>query len=148
MLTNLDETRAFAESVLSLAVAAKGEGATVIALHGDLGAGKTTLTQYIARALGVKEDVQSPTFVIQKSYNISKGEFKRLVHIDAYRIEKPEEFNALRIEETLRDGDSLVIVEWPKQGGEHFASPTLEVFLEVVDENTRKARIKRNGQTV
>jgi tRNA threonylcarbamoyladenosine biosynthesis protein TsaE len=146
-LKTLDETRAFASSLLSLAKALKQDKATVVALHGDLGAGKTTLTQFIAEALGVKEDVVSPTFVIQKSYETKDPEIKKLVHIDAYRIEKPEEFRTLRIEDTLRDPDSLVIVEWPKQGGEHFANPSLEVFLEVVDETTRKARIKSNGQS-
>lgn len=142
ILKNLDETEAFAKNVLNLAIALKGDSkATLVALHGDLGAGKTTLVQFMARELGVREDVQSPTFVIQKSYETSEGEFKRLVHIDAYRIEKPEEFETLRIAETLSDPDSLVMVEWPRHGGEHFATPALEVYLEFVDENTRKVKI-------
>ncbi len=142
LLKDLGEMEAFAKNVLSLAEALKGERATLIALHGDLGAGKTTLVQFLAEALGVR-GVQSPTFVIQKSYDLKGQDFKKLVHIDAYRIENPDEFKTLRISETLSDPDSLVVVEWPRLGGDHFASPSLEVFLEVVDENTRKARIKK-----
>jgi tRNA threonylcarbamoyladenosine biosynthesis protein TsaE len=143
ILKDLDAMRAFAANIVSLATALKGEKATLVALHGDLGAGKTTLTQFMASALGVKDDVQSPTFVIQKSYDLQSKDFKKLVHIDAYRIERPEEFVALKISDTLKDSETLVVVEWPKQGGEHFADPALEVFLEFVDENTRKARIKK-----
>jgi len=146
VLKDLDATEAFAHRVADLAAALKGEGrATLIALHGDLGSGKTTLTQFIASSLGVMDDVQSPTFVIQKSYDLKRGDFKKLIHIDAYRIERPEEFVALKISDTLSDPDSLVIVEWPKQGGVHFADPALEVFMELVDENTRKVRIQKNG---
>lgn len=144
LLKNLEETEVFAKNVLNLSEALKStDKATLVALHGDLGAGKTTLVQFIASALGVIESVQSPTFVIQKSYVVSKGDFKKLVHIDAYRIEKPEEFTNLKISETLSDPNSLVLVEWPKRGGDHFTKPSLEVFLEFVDENTRKARINK-----
>lgn len=142
ILKDLEATEAFARNVLNLAEALKNtDKATMVALHGDLGAGKTTLVQFIASVLGVREEVLSPTFVIQKSYSVSRGDFKKLVHIDAYRIEKPEEFSNLKITDTLADPDSLVLVEWPKHGGDHFATPSLEVLLEFVDENTRKARI-------
>ena len=146
ILKDLGATEAFAHNVLNLALALKKEGgATLVSLHGDLGSGKTTLVQFIASKLGIKEDIQSPTFVIEKFYDISGSDFKKLVHIDAYRIERPEEFEALKIKDTLSDSSALVIVEWPKQGGVHFNNPALEVFLEFVDDSTRKARITKNA---
>ncbi len=89
--------------------------AMVIALRGDLGAGKTTFTQALGAALGVEATIQSPTYVIMKRYRISFGRFTSLVHIDAYRFERPEEFAALRPEEFLGDPHALVVIEWPER---------------------------------
>jgi tRNA threonylcarbamoyladenosine biosynthesis protein TsaE len=81
----------------------------VIALSGDLGAGKTTLTQGIAKGLGIDESVTSPTFVLIKHYS---GDRVGLTHIDLYRLESEEEALALDLDE-LFYGDSVVVVEWP-----------------------------------
>ena len=145
ILKNIDETEAFAKSLTNLVSVLKNDDkAVVVAIHGDLGAGKTTLVQFVAKELGVEDRLQSPTFVIQKNYSISKGDFKKLVHIDAYRIENPEEFRMLKLEDTLKEKDNLIMVEWPKQGGEFFKDSSLEVFLEFVDENIRKVRLQKN----
>lgn len=150
ILKDLGATEAFAQNILNLATALKNENkAVVVALHGDLGTGKTTLSQFIASSLGVNENVSSPTFVIQKTYSTNKGDFKRLVHIDAYRIENPRELNTLKIDETLADKDALVLVEWPEKGGDYFGSnASLDVFLELVDENTRKAKLEKPNQSI
>lgn len=100
----------------------KGE-ATILALRGDLGAGKTTFVQHLARELGAEAVVQSPTYVLMKTYELpqtrtsfgGKRVFRTLVHIDAYRLERPEEFMALRPEEFLRDPGVLLVVEWPER---------------------------------
>jgi len=89
--------------------------ATVLALEGDLGAGKTTLTKTIAELLGVQETVVSPTFVIAKFYTPTKGLFTRLVHIDAYRIESLDELGPLGFEQLLEQPNTLIIVEWPER---------------------------------
>lgn len=89
--------------------------ATIIALRGDLGAGKTTFTQALARELGITEAIQSPTYVLMKSYPIDFKGFKKLIHIDAYRLEKPEEFSALQPEMFLNDPQNLVVIEWPER---------------------------------
>ena len=103
------------------------EEAALIALSGDLGAGKTTFTQALAAELGVPETVQSPTYVLMKSYPISYKGFTRLIHIDAYRFETPREFAALRPETFMQDPTALVVVEWP----EHMegALPAPDVFI-------------------
>ena len=88
--------------------------ALVVGLYGDLGVGKTTFTQEAARLLGIKEQIISPTFVILRIYEIGKNKFpfKRLIHIDAYRLDKPKELSALGFKDLLKDKKNLILVEW------------------------------------
>jgi len=86
----------------------------VIALQGDLGAGKTTFTQELAKHLGVTETVNSPTFTIMKQYELSHPNFDTLVHMDAYRLESETETKPLRLEELFSTPRTLVCVEWPE----------------------------------
>ncbi len=90
--------------------------AAVLALSGDLGAGKTTFTQYLAKELGVSEAITSPTFVILKKYPLPNDhQFKHLVHIDAYRLETPEELLVLNLKTEFLDEGNLVVVEWAEK---------------------------------
>lgn len=83
----------------------------VITLSGDLGAGKTTLTKEIGRTIGVKEDINSPTFNILKCYFNKNG--LNLYHIDGYRLEGvPKENKNIGLEEVI-EGDGLAVIEWP-----------------------------------
>ena len=95
------------------------DSAFVVGLSGHLGAGKTSFAKLVAAELGVAETVASPTFVIMKSYEArSSGvAFSRLVHIDAYRLERREDLEALRFEEVAADPRALVLVEWPENAG-------------------------------
>jgi tRNA threonylcarbamoyladenosine biosynthesis protein TsaE len=120
----------------------KNEKAVILAISGDLGTGKTTITQEIAKILGIKESLVSPTFVIMKKYDIKNGAFKKLIHIDAYRLEKEAELIHLGWEELISDKDNLIIIEWPerivnslKKENAHF------VYLEHIDDKTRKLKI-------
>lgn len=88
--------------------------ATVVALKGDLGSGKTTFTQALGQCLGVRENMHSPTFVILKIYRIEHKGFKNLIHIDAYRLEKEDELSSLGWEDFLKEPENLVLVEWPE----------------------------------
>lgn len=92
-----------------------GSRAAIVALRGDLGAGKTTFTQALAQELGITDTVQSPTYVLMKSYPIFFDRFRKLIHIDAYRLDKPEEFAALEPETFLNDPENLVVIEWPER---------------------------------
>ena len=89
--------------------------ATIVALSGPLGAGKTSLTQAIALELGVVERVVSPTFVVAKWYMPGTGPFKSIVHIDAYRIESEDELEPLGFSEVVQKPETLVIIEWPEK---------------------------------
>ncbi len=88
--------------------------ACVLCLHGDLGAGKTTMTQMIAKQLGVSDSLQSPTFVIKKIYDTQSGVFKKLIHMDAYRLEGEENLEVLRLSEDFATQKALMIIEWPE----------------------------------
>ena len=100
----------------------KSERATIVALSGELGAGKTTFAQAAARALGVEETVNSPTFVIEKIYQLPPKNqqgvallvFRRLIHIDAYRLKNADELRALGWENIVADPANLILIEWPE----------------------------------
>lgn len=112
----LKELPYFARNVLSMLMLAEPKAnATVVALEGALGAGKTTFVQILARELGVVEVVQSPTYVLMKKYQTTNSKFKTVIHIDAYRLEDPAEFDALKPEEFLSDAHTLVLIEWPER---------------------------------
>ncbi len=78
---------------------ARPDGATLLCLEGDLGAGKTTFTQALARALGVTDGVLSPTFVIAKRHPINWNGLTNLIHVDAYRLEGGAALRPLRFDE-------------------------------------------------
>ena len=90
------------------------EQATVVTLSGDLGAGKTTFAQGVAKALGVGETVTSPTFVIQKIYELEGQKFSRLIHIDAYRLKSAHELEMLGWKELCAESGNLILLEWPE----------------------------------
>lgn len=97
----------------------KNNKAKVVALSGILGAGKTTLTQELGKQLGIKDNIVSPTFVIMKIYKINPSSFyypsfKKLVHIDAYRLESSLELLKIGWQELQNDKDNLIIIEWPE----------------------------------
>lgn len=107
------ELAAVADYVLSLYQA--NDRAFVITLSGDLGAGKTTFTQTLAKLLGVSEIVTSPTFVVQSQYETSRSDVAQLVHIDAYRIDDIAETKPLRLIETFNQPQTIVCIEWPER---------------------------------
>jgi tRNA threonylcarbamoyladenosine biosynthesis protein TsaE len=116
---SLEQIDSVAETVLDVVAGHySGKEAFVITLSGELGAGKTALTQALAKKLGVTDHVLSPTFVVQKTYPLSTPNpqgFTQLMHIDAYRIENEADARALKLEESLHTQGLLVIIEWPEK---------------------------------
>lgn len=117
--------------------------ARVVFLEGDLGAGKTTFTKVLAEKLGINgEDVHSPTFILKKTYDTSHPLFTKLVHVDAYRFTHPNESEALRLEEDMKDPHTLVVVEWPSKM--NYMRSDLELEFKVIDEDTREVTIRHD----
>ena len=120
-----------------------GERATLVTLVGELGAGKTAFTKSVAKAFGVEETVNSPTFVLEKIYFLPRelggrtSKFARLVHIDAYRLEKGSDLAALGFDELLQDPGNLIMLEWPERVVDALPEPSARISLIVNDDGSR-----------
>lgn len=114
----------------------------VILLHGDLGVGKTTLTQSIAAGLGVQPDqyVSSPSFALLHEYS---GRLP-LFHIDCYRLAGEEDIEGAGLTEYI-GGFGLTVIEWPDRLGSLQPEERLDLFLEALDETTRKCLLRPRG---
>lgn len=122
-----DETRQLAQSII------QQHDASLIALHGNLGAGKTCFVNGLAAALHTREAVASPTFVYCREYH---GD-KRLVHADAYRLETVPEYETDYWAQ-LFENDGVVAVEWAERLGALLPKSAIHCFSEVVSENGRR----------
>jgi tRNA threonylcarbamoyladenosine biosynthesis protein TsaE len=102
---------------------------TTLALHGDMGVGKTTFVQGLAQGLGVAERVTSPTFAI---FSVHQGSARSLIHLDAYRLENERQIESLLLEEFLT-GSYCLAVEWPEKIAEWLPSNTWHLVLSIED---------------
>lgn len=133
---SLAETNRIAEDFLAnLSPSEKG---TVVALQGDLGAGKTAFAQAVGQHLGVKENMHSPTFVIMKVYDIDFKRFKKLIHIDVYRLEKDSELLHLGWEELIENPENLIFIEWPENVPVLIPNDAIRISFKHANEDTRE----------
>lgn len=129
-----------AKEILDAVRKTEKNNATVVTLSGDLGAGKTTITKEIAKLLGVREGIISPTFVIMKIYKTKDKNFKKFIHIDAYRLGSSKELLQLGWDKILEDKDTLIIIEWPEQVPDCIPEDANNVVLEHRDDTTRNIK--------
>ncbi len=136
-ITDEKELSLLASKLLEILAEKKPEeSAAVLALHGDLGAGKTSFVKALALVLGITEVVTSPTFVIMKLYQAEETEvFAKLAHIDAYRIEDIDEMRVLRFEEVLAEKDTIICIEWAEKIKELLPAHTVHMNIEINDES-------------
>ncbi len=114
--------------------------AVVVGLEGDLGGGKTTFLQGLARGLGIKGRVLSPTFIIIRR-------IKNFYHIDCYRINKPNEILSLGFRKMINDPKNVVVVEWADRIRRVMPKNTIWVKFEFLGENKRKIVLElKNGR--
>lgn len=107
---------------------------SVLLFEGDLGAGKTTMVQAVARGLGVTQPATSPTYALVHHYQGRRGP---VYHLDCYRLRSPEEAADLDWETLTRDGDALLI-EWPERAGDWVPAPTMRVRLSHLADPARR----------
>lgn len=129
-----------AERVVEIMKESKKGRGVVLFLEGDLGAGKTTFTKELAALLGIdKEEVHSPTFILKKEYGATNLHFRRLVHVDAYRFNTPEEAKVLQLKNDIIKPDSVIAIEWPSRLSN--ITPDVVLDFQVVDDDTREVTI-------
>ena len=112
------------------------DGACIVGLKGQLGAGKTTFVQEVAKVLGVSTSVTSPTFVIAQRYPVTHPHFQELIHIDAYRL-SPEDKDTIGWREYAKNPKALVLVEWPERL-KWFPESAPQLSFEVSGEESRE----------
>ncbi len=153
---NLKETRKLAGDIAcGLLESPSKNTATVVALFGDLGGGKTTFTKALAKELGVSETIVSPTFVIMKTYPIrtdgrkarptSNGtntpnakRYTFLFHLDAYRLDSADELRAIGWDEILSKPENLIVIEWPERVKRLIPKAALRIKFKFIDDKTRE----------
>lgn len=136
---SLKETKKIAEEFINKKIQAEKEGATIIGLFGDLGSGKTTFTQFLAKKLGIKEIITSPTFVLEKIYAIkNKKGFDKLIHIDAYRLESSQELINLGFKEISKDSKNLILIEWPERVAGALPKELIKINFKFISEFERE----------
>jgi tRNA threonylcarbamoyladenosine biosynthesis protein TsaE len=130
---SLAETHSLGERI-----GAKLKAGDVVILTGPLGAGKTTITQGIAKGLGVRGPITSPTFVISRIHpSLSDG--PKLIHLDAYRVDSISEIDDLDLDSDLVD--SVLIAEWGAGKIDELISPTAVIEIDRHEDDSRTVRV-------
>ncbi|MBI2055478.1 MAG: tRNA (adenosine(37)-N6)-threonylcarbamoyltransferase complex ATPase subunit type 1 TsaE [Candidatus Sungbacteria bacterium] len=140
-------TKRIAEDILRSMLPKRDKRALVLALVGELGSGKTTFVQGLARALGIKEKVKSPTFVLSKWYKLRKKNpvFRYFVHVDAYRLGKISEAKHLGLPEIFKDKEAIVAVEWAERVERLVPKNAIWVRFQHKTKNTRAISLKMSN---
>lgn len=110
--------------LLGQEIAQQCQGGEVFLLLGNLGAGKTCFTQGLAKGLGVKNKVNSPTFNLMKVYKTKKG---TLCHIDAYRLNSGNDLIAIGLDDYLKDKKAIIVIEWAEKVKEMWPKNKIKV---------------------
>lgn len=111
----------------------------IFALQGNLGAGKTTFIQGVAKALKIKQKILSPTFVVMKDFRLPKNNnFSKFYHIDCYRLDDPSEIITLGFKEIIRNKKNLIFIEWPERIKKLLPANTIWLKFKTLDKNKRE----------
>lgn len=142
------ETVKVAKELANKLIKKKSKTAVIIALKGELGAGKTTFIRGFSKVLGVREKILSPTFVLihkhKLSYkpNWSDGSHRALYHIDAYRLNSAKELEKLGVKEIFSGPENIVLIEWADRVEKIIPKNAIWVHMDHISKNKRKILIK------
>ncbi len=136
---NPKETKKLAAHIAAKILSApRRNHAIIVALEGELGAGKTTFVQGFAKALGITQKIKSPTFLLIKSYTLKTKSYALLYHIDCYRIYRSNELEPLEIRSIFKDPSAIVVIEWPECIKPILPRNRIKIHIDHIDEQTRK----------
>lgn len=107
----------------------------VLALYGDLGSGKTTFVQGLAKSFGIEKKIISPTFIIMRTY----GHF---YHVDLYRVETEKDVEGLGLLEIINDPENIVVIEWPEKIEHLLPKKTISIAFEYLKDDQRRIVFK------
>lgn len=124
---NALETQAFAKEIAHTL-----KNGDILALYGELGSGKTTFVQGLAKELGIDQRIVSPTFIIMRSYD------KNFYHVDLYRTETGKDIEGLGLQEIMGDNDSIVVIEWPEKIEKLLPERTKRMYFTYRSDNERE----------
>lgn len=119
------------------------KGGDVVCLYGDLGAGKTTFVQGLAKGLGITRNIISPTFIIMRTYDIGvkkDAKLKSLYHVDLYRIEGEQDVEGIGLLELMGDPESVVLIEWPDKIENILPEQRKDIYFRYLEDDTREIR--------
>ncbi len=122
-------------------IAGQSAGGKIIALEGPLGAGKTTFAQGFAQALGIKEPLQSPTFILMRQYKIPGNEEGKLFHIDPYRLEDRAQAQSLGLDEIFANPRNIVLIEWADKLREELPKHHIRVQMKILSPEKREITV-------
>lgn len=116
------------------------KGGEVIALLGNLGSGKTIFTKGLARGLGVRKIITSPTFVLMKVYKIERGqiEIENFIHVDAYRLKSEKDLMNIGIKDWLGNKNSVVVIEWAKKVKKILPKTAVQIKIKLGKKETER----------
>jgi len=135
---NTKETQKVAGDLAYKVIASRNP--VVIALEGELGAGKTTFVKGFAKALGIKAKIKSPTFTLMKQYQIKPAS---LYHIDCYRIRDHRDLVTLDLKSIFKSPNSVILIEWPERIGKILPKKLIRVHIDHINHNKRKITISQ-----
>jgi len=115
----------------------------IICLYGDLGSGKTTFVQGLARGLGIKSRIISPTFVIIRSHRLKVSTF---YHVDLYRTEVEKDIENLGLEEIMNDPQNIIAIEWAEKLKDYLPEKRIDIEFVSEKENIRKIMFRSSSQ--
>lgn len=133
------ETFALGQKIANLV--ANNREVSLVCLYGELGSGKTTFVQGMAKSLGIKQLVPSPTFIIVRQYKIKVNRFTSFFHIDLYRLENKQEITNLGLSDIFSDSHNIIVVEWAEKLGTLKPKQRIDIKFDFVNENTRRINI-------
>ena len=140
LVNNIEEMKDFAVFYMK-SLSKKRNNAQILILKGNLGSGKTTFTQQVAKFFEIEEYLTSPTFVIQKRYKIKNDQelgFENLIHIDAYRLESGKELIDLDWRQDISNSKNIIFKQGPERVVDVLPKDIKEISFKFIDEKVRE----------
>ena len=122
------------------------KGGDVVALYGDLGSGKTTFVQGLAKGLSIERPIISPTFIIMRMYklgNRKKGIGSRnFYHVDLYRVSNETDVQGVGLMELMADPENIIVIEWPDKIENLLPDKRINIYFEYLGDDKREIRFE------